>query len=360
MAHLIHNKLLYIEFSKLLLQWNKNFNIRAMPWKGEKDPYKIWLSEIILQQTRVDQGLKYYHRFIENFKDIYQLAAAPEKEVFKLWEGLGYYSRCRNLIATARHIAETKKGVFPDTYEDILKLKGIGPYTAAAIASFAYNMPHAVIDGNVFRLLSRVFGIAIPIDSLKGKRVFTKLANDLLDKDNPAHYNQAIMDFGATVCKPVAPLCNTCVFNKHCEAYKHNSVSSLPVKEKMIRQKARFFYFFIIEYKKKIAVRERLEKDIWQHLYEFPIIEANSNAETETAIANTIRKGWLQDPGNVNSISGPFQQKLTHQTIKAFFIKVSPAKKPLLDTGFVWVTKETMRTIPFPKIINSYIYKNYL
>jgi A/G-specific adenine glycosylase len=194
------------DFTKKLMKWNQSSNNRAMPWKGEKDPYKIWLSEIILQQTRVEQGLGYYERFVKKFPTIKHLAKAPEQEVFKLWEGLGYYTRCKNLIATATFISKEKKGKFPDDYESILSLKGVGPYTAAAIASFAYNLPHAVIDGNVFRVLSRYFGISTPVDTAAGKKMYALLAKELLDKDEPGLYNQAIMDFGAVVCKPLQPL----------------------------------------------------------------------------------------------------------------------------------------------------------
>ena len=218
-------------FTHRLLQWNSTENNRQMPWKGEKDPYKIWLSEIILQQTRVEQGLAYYNRFIEKFPSIDKLATAPETTVFKLWEGLGYYSRCKNLIATAKHISEELKGKFPDAYMDILNLKGVGPYTASAIASFAYNLPHAVVDGNVMRVLARYFAIDTPIDSTEGKNYFTILANKLLDKNQASFYNQAIMDFGATVCKPQLPLCPTCPLQKECVAYKNNAVQGYPVKE---------------------------------------------------------------------------------------------------------------------------------
>jgi len=201
-------------FAELLIKWNKKENKRVMPWKGEKDPYKIWLSEIILQQTRVEQGLEYYNRFVKVFPEINKLAKAPDKKIFKLWEGLGYYTRCRNLITTARFIVKEKKGVFPQTYEEIISLKGVGPYTAAAISSFAFNLPHAVVDGNVYRVLSRVFGIKKPVDSTEGKKYFNGLANELLSKEQPGIYNQAIMDFGAIICKPSSPLCTACVFRK--------------------------------------------------------------------------------------------------------------------------------------------------
>ncbi|HLA58283.1 MAG TPA: hypothetical protein VK622_05965, partial [Puia sp.] len=203
-------------FTDRLLEWNKHQNIRSMPWKGIKDPYKIWLSEIILQQTRVEQGWSYYEKFVKAFPTIDDLARAPEEKVFKLWEGLGYYSRCKNLIHTARYISSELNGIFPDNYEDILLLKGIGPYTAAAISSFAFNEPRAVVDGNVQRVLSRYFGIAIPIDSLQGKKLFQELAQTLLDKSFAGIYNQEIMDFGAVVCKPQNPLCTQCVHQQNC------------------------------------------------------------------------------------------------------------------------------------------------
>ena len=266
------NKKFFFEF---LIKWNRNENKREMPWKGEKDPYKIWISEIILQQTRVQQGLAYYNRFIEAWPNVKSLAKAKEQEVYKLWEGLGYYSRCRNLIASARYINDELDGRFPDTYEDILSLKGIGDYTAAAIASFAFNQPYAVVDGNVFRVLARFFGIQTPIDSTEGKKLFRSLANELIDKNNPAEYNQAIMDFGAVVCKPVLPLCSECPLQKKCVASQKNLVSLLPVKEKGIKIRQRFFNYLVVEHGDKIYIRQRTEKDIWQNLYEFILIETD-------------------------------------------------------------------------------------
>src|SRR5688572_13533166 len=223
------NKELLSKFPAILIRWNKHQNVRQMPWKGEKDPYKIWLSEIILQQTRVDQGLKYYEKFVSHFPNIRQLAAAKDEKIYKLWEGLGYYSRCRNLIVTARFISKNLNGKFPDTFEDILALKGVGHYTASAIASFAYNFPHAVVDGNVFRVLSRIFGIKKPTDSTEGKKLFSQLAFELLDKKQPGIYNQALMDFGAVICKPY-PLCSICVFKDQCFAFKNDLVNQLPIK----------------------------------------------------------------------------------------------------------------------------------
>ena len=225
-----------------------------MPWKGEKDPYKIWLSEIILQQTRVEQGLSYYLRFIEKFPTVDDLANADDNTIFKMWEGLGYYSRCRNLIATARHISNELGGYFPKTYDEILLLKGVGAYTASAIASFAYDLPYAVVDGNVNRVIARFFGLHIPVDSSAGKKLLTAQANALLDKKAPALYNQAIMDFGATVCKPRLPLCSTCFLSRYCKAYNEDMVALLPVKEKKLIRKSRWFYYFLIEKDGRFAV----------------------------------------------------------------------------------------------------------
>jgi A/G-specific adenine glycosylase len=230
-------------FFEILIKWNRNQNKREMPWKGEKNPYRIWISEIILQQTRVQQGLAYYDRFIKAWPDVKSLAKATERELYKLWEGLGYYSRCRNLIDSAKYINDELGARFPEKYEDILSLKGIGDYTAAAIASFAFNQPYAVVDGNVFRILARFFGIQTPVDTTEGKKLFKRLANELIDKKNPGEYNQSIMDFGAIVCKPVFPKCNECPLQKNCIAYQNKLVSILPLKEKNIKSRPCFFNY---------------------------------------------------------------------------------------------------------------------
>ncbi|HMR92183.1 MAG TPA: A/G-specific adenine glycosylase [Chitinophagaceae bacterium] len=343
-------------FSRQLLAWNARQNKRQMPWKGEKDPYKIWLSEIILQQTRVEQGLEYYNRFIAHYPTIVQLANAPDTQVFKLWEGLGYYSRCRNLLATARYIATAKKGIFPDTCESIQSLKGIGPYTAAAIASFAYNLPHAVVDGNVYRVLARVFGIHTPIDSTAGKKQFTALAEALLDKKQPGLYNQAIMDFGATVCKPLAPLCGTCIFQKECYAYQQNEISLLPVKEKKNKIRKRWFYYLVIEWRGKTAVRQRTAKDIWQGLYEFPLTESPAAQTPETIIREALQKKWWEKNEYViTSVSPLLKQQLSHQLIQAQFIRIKLSSKPVLPEGYEWVNAAELRAYAFPRIINVFL-----
>ena len=343
------------QFSKILLQWNNQKNNRQMPWKGEKDPYKIWLSEIILQQTRVEQGLAYYHRFIETFPGVHQLAKAPDSKIFKLWEGLGYYTRCRNLIATARYISKELKGKFPETYEEIKSLKGIGPYTAAAISSFAFNLPHAVIDGNVFRVLARVFGIKKPIDSTEGKKYFTHLANEILEKKQPGIYNQSIMDFGAVVCKPATPLCIECVFNKFCFAFLHNKINELPVKEKKINIRKRWFYYLVIEHENKIAVQQRTGKDIWQQLYEFPMIETIKEETINKILEQVEKSGWLRKKNyEVITVSSLFKQQLSHQLIAGQFIKIKLKKRLNWNENIIWVTTKEMKKLPYPKFINQY------
>lgn len=349
-----NNKQLF--FTKYLLQWNEKYNDRQMPWKGEKDPYKIWLSEIILQQTRVEQGLEYYNRFIKTFPTVKDLAKAPDTKVFKLWEGLGYYTRCKNLIATARYISKELKGNFPDKYEEILALKGIGPYTAAAIGSFAFNIPKAVVDGNVFRVLSRYFGVNTPIDSIEGKKVFSMLAEDLLDKKKPGIYNQAIMDFGAVICKPQSPLCAECLLKKNCVAFGDKKVNLLPVKEKSIVKKTRWFYYLIAEFKGKQYVRIRGAKDIWEGLYEFILIEEPGAAITEKLLLSKKGKDILSEKGKVEiiSVSGIYKQQLTHQTIFGQFIKIK-LNKPIKAEGFKLLSKDEISRLPFPKFINQYL-----
>jgi A/G-specific adenine glycosylase len=343
-------------FRRGLLKWNEADNQRQMPWKGLKDPYKIWLSEVILQQTRVEQGLGYYERFINNYPSISKLAAAPEEKVFKLWEGLGYYSRCRNLIATARFIAHERKGKFPDTYEEILKLKGVGPYTAAAIASFAYNLPHAVVDGNVFRVISRVFGIRKPIDSTEGKKLFAQLSEELLDKRSAGSYNQAIMDFGATVCKPQAPLCNQCPFRKKCIALQDNIVDQLPVKSKKLTIKKRWFHYLIVESGQAIYVRKRTGKDIWNGLYEFILLESSGDLSTCNLLQNTTISTLLgKSRSTIVSESAIFIQQLTHQQIHAKFTHIN-INKPLKAPGdLMLVALKDLRKLAFPKIITQYL-----
>lgn len=342
-------------FTSTLLKWNDQLNDRQMPWKGEKDPYKIWVSEIILQQTRVQQGLAYYERFVNAFPDIKSLATAPEQKIYKLWEGLGYYSRCKNLIATAKFIQQELNGKFPQKYEDILSLKGIGNYTASAIASFAFNLPYAVVDGNVLRVLSRFFGKDIPVNTTEGKKFYSSLSQILLDKKSPGLYNQAIMDFGATVCKPASPLCLECPLKYKCEAFLYHKVNMLPVNTKVIQQKERFFNYLILKNKNVFYVRKRTAQDIWQNLYEFVLIETKTWMNDKEILENEELLSILGHNGYIiKSLSGKISQKLTHQLIKGRFIHVV-SEKPLSIKTHIAVNEEQLKALPFPKFIAAYL-----
>lgn len=341
-------------FTQKLLEWHEKFNTRVMPWKYEKDPYKIWISEIILQQTRVEQGLGYYNRFIKKFPSVLKLAAARESDVFKLWEGLGYYSRCRNLIASARLIATERNGIFPNTYEDIIKLKGIGPYTAAAIASFAFQLPFAVVDGNVMRVLSRFFAINTPIDSGAGKKRFNDLAQTLMEKKKPGIYNQAIMDLGATVCKPRSPLCCQCLLAAHCEAFKLKKIENFPVKEKKLLIKERWFYYLIVELKGKYYIRTRTEKDIWQQLHEFILIESEKQLSDNQLFASVAFKEIINVKYQYLLSSENLTQRLTHQCINGRFVLLK-IDKHLNSNSYTLKSKSELKKMAFPKLISAYI-----
>ncbi len=341
-------------FSNKLLLWHKNDNKRSMPWKEEKDPYKIWLSEIILQQTRVEQGLAYYNKFVEKYPSLQYLAQANDNDVFKLWEGLGYYSRCKNLLATARYISSELDNIFPKKYEDLLALPGIGAYTAAAISSFAYNLPFAVLDGNVLRVLARFFGKKIPIDTSEGKRFFSNLSQQLLVKKNPALYNQAIMDFGATICKPKLPLCDVCILQKECIGYKKNLVADLPTKSKKLIKRKRYLYFFIAEYEGKIYVKQRMENDIWQNLWEFILIEKKEKITAEKIISSTDFFSIFSKKDKVIFISKFYTQQLTHQSIEGVFVHLS-LSNPLKDKAYILTSKIDLKAIAFPRFITRYL-----
>ncbi|MDQ3277648.1 MAG: A/G-specific adenine glycosylase [Bacteroidota bacterium] len=337
------------DFAKELLHWNRYENNRAMPWKGEKDPYRIWLSEVILQQTRVEQGLKYYQNFIATFPNVHALAAAPEEKVFKLWEGLGYYSRCRNLIQTAKYISEVLNGAFPKKYEDILALKGVGAYTAAAIGSFAYNLPYAVLDGNVFRVLSRIFDKEVPVDSTAGKKEFTALAQAVLPKGKAGEYNQGIMDFGATVCK-LFPVCEACFFNHGCLAYLSGKQQLLPVKEKKLTLKKRWLNYFLVQCGNDILIQQRTGKDIWQGLHQGFLIETEKSFSTQalqqvfvqqSGIANyTVLKDWKK------------KQALSHQSICFHLLHVKATRKKKVE-GYRWVPLQEIANLAFPRTLQE-------
>ncbi len=302
-----------------------------MPWKGIKDPYRIWLSEIILQQTRVEQGLPYYERFVAAYPDVTALAQAPDEAVMKLWEGLGYYSRARNLLEAARHVAFRLDGRFPDTFEGLRALKGVGDYTAAAIASFAYGLPHAVLDGNVYRVLARVFGIDTPIQLPEAKRVFGQLAQKLLPPDRAAEYNQSIMDFGALVCTPQKPACPNCPFRAECTARSTGKTDFFPVKKTPAKRRVRYFYYLLIEEGDFTYVEKRGQKDIWPSLWQFPLIETEHFLDEEKFLSSDAYKNWLETHGAEpvsQSILSTEKHLLTHREMVLTYIAVK-VEKPI-------------------------------
>ncbi len=311
-----------MNFSKILLEWYV-FNKRDLPWRNTDNPYLIWLSEIILQQTRVEQGLPYYLRFVKAFPTLNDLAKAEEDKILKFWQGLGYYSRARNLHYSARFIVQNYNGIFPKKYSDILNLKGVGLYTAAAIASFSFGLPYAVVDGNVIRVLSRIFGIETPFDSYAGKKKFQKLAQTLLSKRSPAENNQAIMDFGAIQCVPKSPKCNVCPFIDDCIAYETNSVNSLPVKVKKNKAKKRFLHYLFIQNKNGIILEKR-KAGVWKGLYELPFLEYSIKKTDLEVLSSFEWHDFFKNKNyKVKLVSEEFIHKLSHQHIYAKFWMIS-------------------------------------
>ena len=307
-----------MDFTHQLLNWYKKHK-RNLPWRATTNPYYIWLSEIILQQTRIEQGLPYYEGFTTKFPTLKDLATADEDAVLKLWQGLGYYSRARNLHFTAQYIYNHLKGVFPNSYIEIIKLKGIGPYTAAAIASFAYKEPVAVVDGNVFRVLSRFFGIYDDIAVTKTRAVFQNLANELISQKHPDLFNHAIMDFGATVCLPANPKCDSCIFNENCVAFLKNETGILPVKNKKISVKNRYLNYLILRKNNEIVIQQRTEKDIWQQLFELPLIETTSDNEEELF----LHLSNLYPNNNIKKVTpNTIKHKLSHQQLHINFYEI--------------------------------------
>ncbi len=351
-----------IYFRRHLLLWYKK-NKRPHPWKNTNDPYKIWLSEIILQQTRVQQGTPYYLKLIKLFPTVFDLANSKEDKLLKAWEGLGYYSRARNLHHTAKYIVNELSGKFPENFNDLLKLKGVGSYTAAAVASFAFNEVVAVVDGNVLRVLSRYFGATTPVDTTEGKKKFFSLANELIDRKDPGGFNQAIMDFGAMVCKPVAPDCDNCPLNKKCFALKKNKIALLPVKEKKLKMKERFFHFIVVQNTNGFYIEKRNKKDIWKGLYQFPLIERQNflslkQLQSTSEWRQLFGKNFFIKNNSGRSSINPEEkiQLLSHQKIHAKFFEV---EGEILNDDFNISDKKNLAHYPFPKIIDNYI-KNVL
>ncbi len=345
-------------FTKHLVNWHSYDNDRSLPWKSEKDPYKIWLSEIILQQTRALQGLPYYLKFTETYPTIKDLATAADEDVFRIWQGLGYYNRCKNMLATARYIANELDGVFPVNHDAILGLKGVGAYTAAAIASFAYGLPHAVVDGNVYRVLSRYFGIEMATDTTEGKKLFAGLALELLDATDSSAYNQAIMDLGAMVCTPRNPKCNECPLQKNCVAFHDGLTAVLPVKSKKIAVATRYFNYLVFRYKDLIWVTKRSEKDIWANLHEPYLIETDQPLTLDTLLIDEQFIALSADYSNIE-FSGSDTQKLTHRIVKSnFFTLELNTKVAEIGKEGMWLTVQALPKIAFPKTVLSFLKNN--
>jgi A/G-specific adenine glycosylase len=341
--------------SKKLIKWY-NQNARDLPWRNSSDPYKIWLSEIILQQTRVAQGLPYYLKFVEAFPTVFDLAKAPEQKILKLWQGLGYYSRARNLHHAAKEVVKNHKGVFPNEFNELKKLKGVGDYTAAAIASFCFNKPHAVVDGNVYRVLARLFAIETPINSGEGKKVFAKLADELIDKKDPGTYNQAIMEFGARFCTPSSPDCGSCIFNDTCLSGPTGKAGSYPVKTSKTKVRTRYFEYFFLTNKKNTFIEKRIGKDIWKNLYQLPLIEFSENPSKQNVLKKLEKEilGPFSKKFAVKKISESKKHQLSHQTILARFWQIELEKEPVFDS-YKQIPVKNIKKHPFPVLINNYL-----
>jgi A/G-specific adenine glycosylase len=342
-------------FSDKLVEWYLR-NKRDLPWRETDDPYRIWLSEIILQQTRVIQGLPYYLRFIDSFPTVYHLASATEQEVLRLWQGLGYYTRARNLHKCAKVIVSAFDGLFPNSYQRLLELPGIGQYTAAAIASFSFKEAVAVVDGNVFRVLSRVFGVNVEINTPEGRDTFSALSEMLLNKMAPDIHNQAIMEFGALQCIPKNPLCSACVLNPVCYAAQHHKQSVLPRKAKAKPSRKRYLYYMVLQRGNSLLMRKREGKDIWHGLYDFHSIE-QENPIPATSVMKLVKETFGQDFTSADvSISEDYKHILTHQVIQAKFVRIRSEKfqRPK-DKNLKFYTFDKINDLPKPVLITRFL-----
>lgn len=342
-----------MNFSNSLINWYLQ-NKRDLPWRNTTNPYAIWLSEIILQQTRVAQGLPYFNIFLEAFPEVLDLADAEEEKVLKLWQGLGYYSRARNLHATAKYVAVDLKGVFPTSYKELLLLKGVGEYTAAAIASFAYNEPVAVVDGNVFRVLARYLGIGLDISMATSKKEFQNKAQELLPKHKAALFNQAIMDFGALQCVPKKPSCESCVLVISCFAFQNGKVEELPFKSKKVKVTNKYFNYLVFKDSRDfIVVEKRVNNGIWKNLYEFPLIETNETTNL-TDIISEIKKSYQPNTITLKNET-PIVHKLSHQHLHIRFFELEFSHELEAAKPF-----KTIMKLPFPIVIHKFLEANYL
>ncbi len=356
MDNLDINQFVVHDFNRILRKWYLE-NHRNLPWRNTKNPYKIWLSEIILQQTRVLQGLPYYEKFLAYFPTIEELANANEQEVLRLWQGLGYYSRARNLHHTAKMIHHEFHGNFPSGFESLLKLKGLGEYTAAAIASFAFNVPVPAVDGNVYRVMSRIFGLKQDILSGHGKKSFFAIGLKLISHDDPGTYNQAMIEFGALQCVPVSPNCKVCPFMDRCYAYNHQMVSNFPVKIRKLKVKKRYFNYLVLQHNGQIVLNERRGKGIWEGLYDFPLIESEYEiCDFEELSASQFIQD-IRSNAIVSSSSKTYIHLLTHQKLHVKFwpIELKIAKIEMEELSMDFYEKDAIENLPKPILIDQYL-----
>ncbi len=346
-----------MSFQYEIINWY-NVNKRFLPWRETNDPYVIWLSEIILQQTRVEQGLPYFNKFLESFPDVNSFAEASEDKILKLWQGLGYYSRGRNMLHTAKHVVLHFAGKFPTSYTDLLTLKGVGTYTAAAISSFSSGEKRAVVDGNVYRLLSRYFGIALPINEPKGQKEFAKLAAELIEDQDAALYNQAIMEFGALQCKPKSPNCQVCPLNLSCSAFNQGQVAVLPVKTKKLKVRSRWFNYFVGMKDGYTLCKQREAGDIWQQLYDYPLIETASETDLSNRSFNEKINEMFGEHVKIRFVERK-KHLLTHQIIFVqFFVIDNYIINFNEETNIMSVEIDAFKQLPHPKIIGDFIEKH--
>lgn len=346
------------EIPEILALWYETHK-RELPWRDDPSPYHVWLSEVILQQTQVSQGLDYFNRFVERWPTLADLAAADEEEVLKMWQGLGYYSRARNLHRCARQVVEEHGGHFPERLEDLITLKGIGSYTAAAIASITFGKPYAVVDGNVYRVLARLYDIDTPINSNEGVKTFAELADTLLDRTTPGRHNQAMMEFGALHCTPKKPNCLDCPLQDRCLAFSHQTVANRPVKLQKTKIRTRFLNYLVIsDQQQNFCLHKRQNDDIWKNLYDFPCIERSQNLTVDEIINSTEFKDILQhQPFQIKHITPPFSHKLTHQNLIAIFIeiKISFFLPTIQKNNILLVPENELDNYPIPKLIENYL-----
>jgi len=347
-----------MDFSKELITWYRN-NKRDLPWRDTNDAYLIWLSEIILQQTRVEQGMPYFYKFSDIFPTVKRFSEASEDQILSLWQGLGYYSRGRNMLKTAKKVMTDFNGVFPTTYIDLITLTGIGEYTAAAISSFSSNEAKAVVDGNVYRLLARYFGISIPINSTAGKKKFQVVANDLLNIKNAGEHNQAMIEFGAIQCKPKKPNCEICPFITSCYAYQHQKINELPVKLNKLKIRERYFYFVvIINNQHELLIKRRDNSDIWAGLYDLPSIEFTENTELPELLNHPEFNKWFKKTTSINAVSPQIKHILTHQRIYARFIEINEVDENIVNANDgIWVKLDQLHNYGMPKLIFAFLQK---